>query len=301
MSDAPFYGVTTTGVYCRKGCASRAPLAKHVRFFQDTQSARAAGFRACKRCRPDETAAIDERIVQACRLLDNADERLTLNELARRVALSPGHLQRLFTRAIGMSPRAYGKLAREERLERPRGGGKGKRITYAIVASTLGKVLVAATPRGICRVDIGGTDTALERRLREVFPAASFERSDERLETATSRIVAYLANEGPWPLLPLDVRASAFQLRVWEALRAIGPGRTVHYGELARAIGSPSAARAVAQACASNPIALLIPCHRVVPAAGGAGGYRWGSRRKEVLLELESSNALNRSLSRSPD
>ena len=287
MSDALFYGVTTTGVYCRKGCASRTPLAKNVRFFDDTRSARDAGFRPCKRCRPNEALAIDERIVRACRLLDDADERLTLADLARRVALSPAYLQRLFTRTMGISPRAYGKLARDERFERPRGGGRGKRIQYAIVASTLGRVLVAATPRGICRVDIGSTDTALEHRLREIFPSAALERRDERLETATSRIVAYLANQGPWPLLPLDVRATAFQLRVWEALRTIKPGKTLRYGELARAIGSPAAARAVAHACASNPIALLIPCHRVVPAAGGPGGYRWGSRRKQALLELE--------------
>ncbi len=303
MTDAPFYAVTTTGVYCRRGCASRKPLAKNVRFFQDAKSARDAGFRACKRCKPDEAEAVDARVVQACRLLDDADERLTLDELAELVGLSPGHLQRLFTRTIGISPHAYGNLARNERFERPRGGGKGKRVSYAIVASALGRVLVAATSRGICRVDIDTNDAVLERRLREAFPLAHCDRSDDRLESATSRIVAYLAHEGPWPRLPLDVRASAFQLRVWEALRAIKPGTTTRYAELARAIGSPSAARAVARACASNPIALLIPCHRVVPAAGGAGGYRWGSRRKARLLEIERAsqraNARGRNSSRS--
>lgn len=287
MSDAPFYGVTTTGIYCRRGCASRTPLAKNVRAFDDGPSARAAGFRACKRCRPDEAAAVDARVVRACRLLDGAGERLSLDELAQRVGLSPGYLQRLFTRTMGVSPRAYGKLAREDRFERPRGGGKGKHVSYAIVDSELGHVLVAATGRGICRVDIGGDDRALERRLREALPSAQLERSDDRLESATSRIVAYLAHEGPWPLLPLDVRATAFQVRVWEALRSIGPGTTMQYAELARAIGSPSAARAVARACADNPVALLIPCHRIVPAGGGTGGYRWGSRRKEQLLEIE--------------
>lgn len=287
MSNAPFYGVTTTGVYCRTGCASRRPLAKNVRFFHNVQSARGAGFRACKRCRPDEAAAVDARVVQACRLLDDVGDRLTLDELAGRVALSPGYLQRLFTRTIGISPRAYAKLARDERFEQPRSGGKGKHVSYAIVDSALGQVLVAATSRGICRVDIGENDRTLERRLRDAFPSAQFERSDGRLETATSRIVAYLAHEGPWPLLPLDVRATAFQMRVWEALRSIKPGSTMQYAELARAIGSPSAARAVARACASNPIALLIPCHRIVPAGGGAGDYRWGSQRKEQLLEIE--------------
>jgi AraC family transcriptional regulator of adaptative response/methylated-DNA-[protein]-cysteine methyltransferase len=287
MIDAPFYGVTTTGIFCRRGCASRAPLPKNVRRFNDVQAARSAGFRACKRCRPDDAAAIDERIVQACRVLDDADERVTLEQLARRVALSPAYLQRLFTRTMGISPRAYGKFARDERFARPRGGGKGTRVSYAIVPSPLGRVLVAATSRGICRVDIDANDAVLERRLRQALPSARFERSDDRLESATSRIVAYLANAGPWPLLPLDVRATAFQLRVWEALRSIKPGRTMRYAELAHAIGSPSAARAVAQACANNPVALLIPCHRVVPAAGGVGGYRWGSRRKQRLLEIE--------------
>ncbi|HUN30310.1 MAG TPA: methylated-DNA--[protein]-cysteine S-methyltransferase [Alphaproteobacteria bacterium] len=290
MSTAPFYGVTTTGVYCRTGCASRRPLARNVRFFKDAKAARDAGFRACKRCRPDDVAAVDARIVQACRVLDDAAERLTLSELAQRVGLSAGYLQRLFTRTIGVSPRAYAKLAREERFERPRGGGKGKHVTYAIVDSALGRVLVAATSRGICRVDIGERDAALERQLRETFPAAQLARSEDGLESATSRIVAYLANKGPWPLLPIDLRATAFQMRVWGALRAIKPGKTMGYAELARAIGSPSAARAVARACASNPVALLIPCHRIVPSSGGIGGYRWGTRRKARLLEIECAS-----------
>ncbi len=289
MSTAPFYGVRTTGIYCRAGCKSRRPLPQNMVYFATTADARAAGFRACKRCRPDEDAAIDERIAQACRILDVASEALTLAELGERVGLSPGHLQRRFTAIVGMSPHRYAKLAREERYDLPRKGGKGLTVTYAIVASTLGRVLVAATQRGICRVDIAEHDRILEQRLREAFPAAQLERSDDGLESATSRIVAYLANEGPWPLLPLDVRATAFQMRVWDALRDIAPGRTMEYGQLARAIGSPSAARAVARAVATNPIALLIPCHRIVPASGGVGGYRWGMKRKERLLQLESS------------
>ena len=289
MTNAPFYGVRTTGVYCRTGCKSRRPLARNVRYFATTAEARAEGFRACKRCRPDDVAGIDERIAQACRILDTAGEAVSLAELGERVGLSPGHLQRRFTAVIGMSPHRYAKLAREERYDVPRKGGKGLRVTYAIVDSALGSVLVAATQRGICRVDIGERVRTLEQRLREAFPSAQFERSDDRLESATSRIVAYLANQGPWPLLPLDVRATAFQMRVWDALRDIAPGQTMEYGQLARAIGSPSAARAVARAVATNPIALLIPCHRIVPASGGVGGYRWGARRKERLLQLESS------------
>lgn len=290
MTNAPIYAVRTTGIYCRAGCKSRPPLQRNVRYFATTADARAAGFRACKRCRPDEDGAVDQRIAHACRILDTAPEAVTLAELGARVGYSPAHLQRRFTAIVGMSPHRYGKLARDERYELPRKGGKGLIVTYAIVASTLGRVLVAATQRGICRVDIAERDRILEQRMREAFPAAGLERSDDRLESATSRIVAYLANEGPWPLLPIDVRATAFQMRVWDALRDIAPGQTMAYGQLARAIGSPSAARAVARAVAANPIALLIPCHRIVPARGGVGGYCWGARRKERLLQLERSS-----------
>jgi AraC family transcriptional regulator, regulatory protein of adaptative response / methylated-DNA-[protein]-cysteine methyltransferase len=288
MSESSFYGVRTTGIYCRTGCKSRKPLAQNMRYFATAADARAAGFRACKRCRPDDAEAIDERIVEACRILDDANAPVTLDELGKRVGLSPTHLQRRFTAIVGMSPHRYAKVARDERYGVPRKGGKGLTVAYAIVDSAFGRVLVAATKRGICRVDIDERDRTLEARLREAIPLAKLERSDDRLESTTSRIVGYLANEGPWPLLPIDVRATAFQMRVWDALRDIAPGQTMEYGQLARAIGSPSAARAVARAVASNPVALLIPCHRIVPAGGGVGGYRWGPGRKARLLELEA-------------
>jgi len=230
---------------------------------------------------------VDERIVQACRLIDGSNDTLTLEELGRHVGLSKGHLQRAFTRAIGMSPKRYAKLAREERHDVPSRGGKGLTVAYAIVPSSLGHVLVAATKRGICRVDIDTNERTLEKRLRDAFPSATLEHQDHELESATSRIVSFIANDGPWPLLPIDVRATAFQMRVWEALRSVAPGKTASYGDIARAIGSPNAARAVARACATNPIALLIPCHRIVPATGGSGGYRWGVRRKDRLLANE--------------
>jgi AraC family transcriptional regulator, regulatory protein of adaptative response / methylated-DNA-[protein]-cysteine methyltransferase len=290
LMSNPFYGVRTTGIYCRAGCKSRRPLARNVRYFATAKDARDAGFRACKRCKPDDDAALDERIAHACRILDDSGDAVSLAELGERVGLSPAYLQRRFTAAIGMSPHRYAKLARQERYDVPRKGGKGLTVVYTIVDSQLGRVLVAATKRGIARVDIGERDGSLEQRLRNAFPSANLERSVDRLESATSRIVAYLASEGPWPLLPLDVRATAFQMRVWDALRDIAPGRTMEYGQLARAIGSPSAARAVARAVASNPIALLIPCHRIVPARGGVGGYRWGPARKTRLLELERSS-----------
>ncbi len=322
------FGVRTTGVFCRPSCKSRRPLEQNVEFFSDPARARAAGFRPCLRCRPEAPNPADERIVRACKLIDEADEPIALNHLAELVGLSPSHLQRTFTRTIGISPSRYARLRRDERLRRLlqaapsvtaaiydsgyaspatayegatqrlgmrpssiRKRGHGETIHYAIVPSPLGPVLVAATARGICRVDIGNEEAALTQRLRDAFTSANCVRAEDRLESATSRIVAYLAREGPWPQLPLDVRASAFQMRVWEALRAIEPGKTMQYGELARALGCPTAVRAVARAVATNSIALLVPCHRIVPARGGAGGYRWGTERKEQLLDLERRGA----------
>lgn len=319
-----FYAVTTTGIYCRTGCKSRPPLAKNVRRFKTAALARAAGFRPCKRCKPDdERAALDARLATVCRAIEAADEPPTLKELAALVDLSEAHLQRRFKAAIGVSPRAYAATLRKERLRRElrtgrrvtdavydagfasqsqvyedaaglgmtpsqfRSGGADAEIVYAIVRSVLGDVLVAATGRGVCRVDIDDDRRALERRLREEFPKARLRREDDGLASTTSLIVAYVAGEGPWPRLPVAVRATAFQGRVWEALRAIAPGSTMTYTQLAAAIGSPRAARAVARACATNPIALLVPCHRILPSAGGVGGYRWEARRKERLLELE--------------
>lgn len=172
-----------------------------------------------------------------------------------------------------------------------RAGGKDATITYAIVGSPLGRILIAATSRGICRVDIGDDEGDLEHRLHAEYPKASVRREDDTLESTVSLIVDYLSGTAPWPHLPIDVRATAFQTRVWEALRSIAPGTTMTYSQLAEAIGSPNAARAVAHACALNPVALLIPCHRIVPQSGGVGGYRWNPARKERLLELERTSA----------
>jgi AraC family transcriptional regulator of adaptative response/methylated-DNA-[protein]-cysteine methyltransferase len=320
-----FYGVTTTGVYCRRGCKSRRPLPQNMRLFESADEARAAGFRPCKRCRPDQVrSGVDERFVRVCRAIEDAPEPPRLKELAALVGLSEAHLQRRFKAAIGVSPRAYAAMVRDKRLRSQlrdgrsvtealleagfgsasqiyeeamlgmtpsafRSGGEGVRIAYVIVRSALGEVLVAATERGVCRVDIADDARVLEERLRAEYPKALLRREDDRPASAASLIVAYLAGRGPWPRLPIDVRGTAFQRRVWETLRSIAPGKTLTYGELAAAIGSPRAVRAVARACATNPIALLIPCHRIVPAAGGVGGYRWDAARKVRLLELERS------------
>lgn len=324
------YGVRTTGVYCRSTCKSRRPLERNVEFFTGAEAAHAAGYRACKRCRPDAAAPPAEAawIPAACRLLEDAGERLTLDQLAARVGVSRAHLQRSFTKATGVSPRRYAAAVRERRFRAQlRGGssvtaatyesgfGSGSRvyeaatasmgmtpgryrngaahatIVYAIVSSALGLVLIAATERGICFVALDAAVAPLERALRAEFPAATLLREDDRLESAASAIVRYLASDGPWPELPLDVRATAFQTRVWDALRRLAPGTTTTYGDLARILGDPRATRAVARACATNPVSLLIPCHRVVGKDGGLHGYRWGLERKAQLIALERCRA----------
>lgn len=320
-----FYGVTTTGVVCRPSCASRTPRPENVRFFGDLQSAQAAGMRPCKRCKPElARAAIDERYVALCRAIERADDLPSLRELAAICGLSVSHVQRSFKAAIGVSPKAYAQTIKRERLRSAlktaasattalydaglnsssqaydrtalplamtpaqfARGASDVEITYAIAPSALGKVLVAVTARGVCRVDLGDDEGALAERLRAEYPRAHLVRAEPQSVTAASLLVAYLAGEGPWPQLPLDVRGTAFQTRVWEALRGLAPGTTASYAQLAELIGSPGAARAVARACATNPIALLIPCHRIVPQHGGTGGYRWNPERKERLLELE--------------
>jgi AraC family transcriptional regulator of adaptative response/methylated-DNA-[protein]-cysteine methyltransferase len=320
------YAVTTTGVYCRPTCKSRRPLERNVRFFTDVAGARSAGFRACKRCHPDDGAydAQPAWLAHACRFLEAAEEAPTLAELAAEVGVSRAHVQRAFTKAIGVSPRRYAATLRERRLRTAlrsgvsvsaatyesgfgsssrmyeaagatigmtpasyRSGAPGETIAFGIVGSALGPVLVAMTDRGIAHVALGDDEAALERDLRASFPQATLERADDRVESATSALVRYLASGGPWPQLPLDVRATAFQARVWEALTRIAPGATTTYGELARALGDPNATRAVARACATNPVALLIPCHRVIAKNGDMRGYRWGVERKSRLLDIE--------------
>jgi AraC family transcriptional regulator of adaptative response/methylated-DNA-[protein]-cysteine methyltransferase len=328
QADGQFvYAVTTTGIYCRPSCASRRPHPSRVRFFPDSRAAQLAGFRACKRCRPDASSAGDpwpDKIRRACACLANVDGHLSLERLARQVGGSPYHLQRQFKRLVGVSPRefaearrlrkakerlrhgadattaafdaGYGSASRfYERLAKTLGmrpgaykkGGAGMRIRYTIVDSPFGKLMVAATPQGVCSVAMSASAAHLERALAAEYPAASIEPEDGTLHTWTEQVLAHLSGRLPRIDLPLDVRATAFQWQVWTALAAIPRGETRSYAEVARAIGRPQAARAVARACAANPVALAIPCHRVVPTAGGVGGYRWGSERKQALLAAE--------------
>jgi AraC family transcriptional regulator of adaptative response/methylated-DNA-[protein]-cysteine methyltransferase len=327
-ADGAFvYAVRSTGIYCKPSCASRRPRRAQVTFFAGPDEAERAGYRACRRCRPREAAAEGDAVARVCAYIDaHPDERVTLAALAAHAGYSPAHLQRAFKRRMGISPRAYADARRAERLRAAlraedsvtgavyaagygassrvyenaplgmtpatyRRGGQGMEIHYTIVDSALGRLLVGATERGLCAVSLGANDTALERALAHEYPAAARRRDDAGLGAWAQAIVAGVAAGRPPRDLPLDVQGTAFQRRVWEALRAIPPGETRAYGELARALGQPAAARAVAGACAANHVALVIPCHRVVRGDGELGGYKWGVERKEQLLAREKQPA----------
>lgn len=305
------YGVRSTGIYCRPSCPSRRPRRDRVRFFATSADAARAGFRACRRCRPDTARPPDPwlaKVQLACALLERANTSPPLATLARLVGAGPFQLQRHFSRIVGVTPRAYADSLRLRRLrdgsssrfyERAaplmgmhastyRRGGMGMTVAYAAGDSRLGRVLVAATPRGVCAVFMGRTDAELARALAREFPAASINAAaSPTLAKWLRQVVTHLEGRGPELALPLDVRATAFQWQVWTALAAIPRGETRTYADIARSIGRPRAARAVGRACATNAVAVAIPCHRAVPAAGGLGGYRWGIARKQALLDLE--------------
>lgn len=322
------YAVVTTGVYCRPGCSSRQPKRANTRFFDDAEAAEAAGFRPCKRCTPRSVGRPDpqrEAVLQACRLIDEAEQPPTLDELAAAVGLSPYHFHRLFKQITGITPNAYARARRADRLratlqEKPtvtdalydagygsssrlyeesnaalgmtprtyQNGAPGQIIRYAVAPSYLGQVLVAATDRGICRIDLGDSAAALEARLRETFPQADLRPGDAAFAETVSAVLSFLEVPKPSLDMPLDIRGTAFQRQVWSALQQIPPGTTMSYAEVAAAIGKPNAVRAVAGACAANTLAVAIPCHRVVRSDGELGGYRWGLARKEALLEHEN-------------
>jgi AraC family transcriptional regulator of adaptative response/methylated-DNA-[protein]-cysteine methyltransferase len=332
-ADGSFvYGVTSTGIYCRPSCPSRRPRADRVRFFDTTTEAREAGFRACKRCRPD-TVGLAQPGVEAVRrasayLAVHADQSVTLGHLARVAAMSPHHLQRRFKAIVGLSPREYQAAVRAGRLRSSlrdgrdvttaiyeagygspsrvyeasptgrgmslssyRRGGAGMRIGYSTVASPVGQVLVAATENGVCSVKLGDNAAVLVRDLRQEYPAAQIEANKTPRSEWLKAITEHLRGATPSLDLPIDVQATAFQWKVWRALQQIPYGETRAYADVAKAIGKPKAVRAVARACATNPVCLVIPCHRVVRTGGGLGGYRWGVNRKERLLAAENRRA----------
>lgn len=321
------YGVVTTGIYCRPGCASRTPKRENVRFFATAGEAAEAGLRPCRRCRPDGVGqgGAERSVGLAREYLDaHLDEAVTLERLSRVAHMSPHHLQRTFKRLTGLSPHEYVRAGRMRRLRARlrdgdtvsratyeagygstsrvyehaeahlgmtpgsyRQGGQGERIAFAVERTSMGWILVAGTERGLCSVALGDDPAELEHGLRREFHRAEITPARDDLGGWVAAILGYLDGQASLPTGPLDLRSSAFRLRVWTALQRIPYGRTVSYAQLAEAIGSPGAARAVAAACADNPVALVVPCHRVIRGDGNLSGYRWGPERKRRLLEME--------------
>ena len=328
LDGAFVYAVRSTGIFCRPSCPSRRPRRNRVLFFTVPEAARLAGFRPCRRCHPEAVPAPDpvlERVRSACRLLEAGDEAPPkLAQLAAALGVNPHHLQRQFTRALGVSPRRYAEALRLKRLKAAlkegepvaqalygagfgsssrlyeaaparlgmtpasyARGGRGARLGYATAASALGRVLVAATERGIAMVALGEGEDELVAALRSEYPLAEIAHDTRRLKGWLAEVLRRLTGREPDRELSLDVRATAFQARVWAELYAIPRGEVASYGEIAAAIGRPGAARAVGRACASNPVAGVVPCHRAVGGDGGLNGYAWGVERKRALIAAE--------------
>jgi len=323
-----FYSVRTTGVYCRPSCAARTPRPENVAFHATAAEARRAGFRACRRCKPDQpplAARHAAMVADLCRLLEAAETPPTLDELARHAKLSPYHLHRVFKALTGLTPKAYAAAHRGKRMRagleaggtvtealydagygsggrfyaeadkvlgmtptRFRAGGAGAEIRFAVGQCALGAILVACSERGVCAIELGDDPEVLARRLQDRFPHATWVGGDTRFERWVAAVVGFVEAPRIGLTLPLDVRGTAFQQRVWQALQTIPPGQTASYAEIAARLGAPTASRAVAQACGANPLAVAIPCHRVVRSDGALSGYRWGIERKRALLAREA-------------
>ena len=323
------YSVRTTGVYCRPGCAARLPRRENVAFHDSCAEAERAGFRPCKRCRPNEPALADQHsavVARACRMIEEAEEVPSLAALAQAAGLSRFHFHRLFKAVTGVTPKAYAAAHRGKRVRAEltqsgtvteaiygagfnsngrfyaaapdllgmtptqfRAGGSGNVIRFAVGQCSLGAILVAATEKGVCAIELGDDPEALVRDLQDIFPKARLVGGDAAFERLVAKVVGFVEEPAQGLELPLDIRGTAFQQRVWKALRAIPAGSTATYSEIAKRIGRPKAVRAVAHACASNAIALAIPCHRVVRTDGSLAGYRWGVARKRALLSREKA------------
>jgi AraC family transcriptional regulator of adaptative response/methylated-DNA-[protein]-cysteine methyltransferase len=332
--DAAFDGkfvfaVSTTGVFCRPSCTSRPAKRENVSFFPTLTEAEKAGYRACKRCRPERFGAPDpqvEAVKRACARIDEAEEAPKLAALAASAGLSPYHFHRVFKAITGVTPKAYAAETRARRAADKlrtagtvteaiydagfnsssrfyestaarlgmtpgalRRGGAGASIRFAVGQASLGAVLVAATDKGVCAILLGDDPETLVRDLQDRFPRAELKGGDVDFERMVAEVVGLVEAPGQRLDLPLDIRGTAFQQKVWAALRAIPAGKTASYTEIARAIGQPKAVRAVAQACAANALAIAIPCHRVVRADGDLSGYRWGVERKRKLIDREAA------------
>jgi AraC family transcriptional regulator of adaptative response/methylated-DNA-[protein]-cysteine methyltransferase len=324
-TDAFRYGVASTGIYCRPTCAARRPNRENVRFFATSADAERAGFRACKRCRPaGEPLPLLAGVARACALLEEREDSPSTAELARAAGVSASHFHRLFKQATGVTPHEYGAAVRRRRLQeqlssgepvtsavyeagfgsgsrvyeragellgmtpgRYRRGGEGAVIRHAVTQTTLGPLLVAATERGLCMIAFGETEESLIAQLRERFPRAELQAGNAEFAELVAKVAARVEQPHLGGDLPLDVRGTAFQQRVWQALTRIPPGVTRTYSQLAAELGEPAAVRAVAGACAANHLAVVIPCHRVIGSRGELRGYRWGLERKRALLERE--------------
>jgi AraC family transcriptional regulator, regulatory protein of adaptative response / methylated-DNA-[protein]-cysteine methyltransferase len=324
-----YYSVSTTGVYCLPSCPARQALRKHVAFHASPEEAERAGFRACKRCRPKGPTLVDEyaaTVAKACRALETEEEAPTLDVLAKSVGMSPYYFHRVFKAMTGLTPKAYAVGHRAQRVRKQlskrntvteaiydagfnsnsrfyakstqtlgmtpsdfRNGGDGVTIRFAVGECTLGTVLVAASTKGVCAIFLGDDPNALVRDLQDRFPKARLVGGNEAFETTVAKVIGFIEMPKTGLDLPLDVRGTAFQQKVWQALRDIPVGSTVSYRDIAARIGAPKAVRAIAQACGANALAVAIPCHRVVRNDGGLSGYRWGVQRKRALLKREAA------------
>ncbi|HSC81106.1 MAG TPA: bifunctional DNA-binding transcriptional regulator/O6-methylguanine-DNA methyltransferase Ada [Chitinolyticbacter sp.] len=319
------YAVRSTGVYCKPSCKARTPRPENVSFHTDAAAAEAAGYRACKRCRPNESRPRHaDAVTAACRLIEAAETPPSLAALAQAVGLSPHHLHRVFKAVTGVTPRDYATALRADRVRtrlaagaavtdavfaagynagsrfydeagqvlgmQPsayRRGGVGSTIRFAVAQCSLGALLVAQSERGLCAISLGDDAAALVRELQDRFARAELVGGDAQFEQVVAQVVGFVETPRLGLALPLDIRGTAFQQRVWQALREIAPGQTASYSDIAERIGAPRAVRAVAGACAANTLAVAIPCHRVVRLDGDLSGYRWGIARKRALLERE--------------
>jgi AraC family transcriptional regulator of adaptative response/methylated-DNA-[protein]-cysteine methyltransferase len=323
-----WYSVVTTGVYCRPSCASRTANPKNVQFHDSLKAAKATGFRPCKRCKPDGASIDITNatiVARACRLIEESEELPPLDELADAVGRSPSHFHRLFKATAGLTPKEYAAAHRAARVRESlqagnsvtetiygagfnssgrfyehatgmlgmtptqyRAGGADEEIRFAVGQSSLGAILVASSAKGVASILLGDDADALVRSLQDRFPKARLIGGDKDYEALVARVVGFIEEPEIGLGLPLDVRGTAFQQRVWQALMDIPVGRTVSYTEIARRLGAPKSARAVAGACAANNLAVAIPCHRVVRNDGALSGYAWGVERKRILLDKES-------------
>jgi AraC family transcriptional regulator of adaptative response/methylated-DNA-[protein]-cysteine methyltransferase len=324
------YAVRSTGIYCRPTCPSRLAKPENIAFYANPASAEQAGFRPCLRCKPQQCSMAEEQaamVTRLCRFIEAAATLPTLNELARHAGMSTYHLHRIFKAVTGLTPFSYARAHRAGRVRREledggsvtqaiydagfnasgsfyeesahllgmtpsryRAGGAGADIRFAVAECSLGCVLVAQSEKGICAILLGDDPEVLVNDLKQRFHAANLLGGDSDFEETVVRVISYVNAKNPLMDLPLDIRGTAFQRRVWEVLRTIPAGQTLSYSEVAGRIGAPQACRAVAQACAANALAVVIPCHRVVRSDGGLSGYRWGVERKRALLEREAGS-----------